>query len=127
MNDQVKFGGSKIKNKNRLLRWFPFTFVATYSLNPGLSTDLYGAPISTENQGPKRTNFVSFNYDKYCNTFEYAQKLESTNQGLSNVAKKKTDSNNGWLLQKNISFFTLMTKYALDLRRDKLVEKHEGT
>lgn len=83
---------NKFRSK-RLTTFLPFSFVAANKAYPNLVLDLYGIENFGNNtlKELKKTNYVSFDYEKYCNNYTY---VDFSNDGeiTSNFAKKKTNA-----------------------------------
>lgn len=73
----VKLKSKNIRDSKRAKYYLPFSFLASTTFCPELKAQIY--LTNTNGEGIsciKKTSYVSFNYEKYCNTFKYATEID---------------------------------------------------
>lgn len=83
-----KLKSKNIRDPKKLKYYVPFSFLSTTTLCPELTARLYCAVVvENDHVNLKKTSFVSIDYEKYCNTFQYAIDNESSDNKSSDTKK----------------------------------------
>lgn len=88
----VKLKSKNIRDSKRAKYYIPFTFLASTTFCPDLNSQIYLANANGNASCIKKTSYVSFNYEKYCNTFKYATEIdkeEKVNDETKSIEIKK--------------------------------------
>lgn len=89
----VKLKSKNIKDPKKLKYYLPFSFMVTTTICPELIQKLYGSTAkNNDTPASKKPSYVSSNYEKYCNTFQYS--TESTDT-IETFEKKSTEPKKG--------------------------------